>query len=170
VEFVQIPFNYIDAESELVQAMQAYEVIRKHGKLAVFMEPVKGGGLSMVPAAVEQRLKEMDPLSEGEIKQFHEIVRLYKDAGPIGADLEKYRGLIYHGAPVTAILEAYNMCQLQPDPGFSDDNNYLKNTVAEEAHLDFFGELPEEKVVLADGTDVTEVVKGAEIWLIEHSF
>ena len=61
VEFVQIPFNYIDAESELVQAMQAYEVIRKHGKLAVFMEPVKGGGLSMVPAAVEQRLKEMNP-------------------------------------------------------------------------------------------------------------
>ena len=42
--------------------------------------------------------------------------------------------------------------------------------MAEEAHLDFFGELPEEKVVLADGTDVTEVVKGAEIWLIEHSF
>ena len=93
MEFVQIPFNYIDAESELVQAMQAYEVIRKHGKLAVFMEPVKGG-LSMVPAAVEQRLKEMDPLSEGEIKQLHEIVRLYKDAGPIGADLEKYRSLI----------------------------------------------------------------------------
>ena len=137
MEFVQIPFNYIDAESELVQAMQAYEVIRKHGKLAVFMEPVKGGGLSMVPAAVEQRLKEMDPnasiaswairyagsfngvicnlsgmstleqvqdninsvqnldpLSEGEMKQLHEIVRLYKDAGPIGADLEKYRSLI----------------------------------------------------------------------------
>ena len=62
------------------------------------------------------------------------------------------------------------MCQLQPDPGFSDDNNYLKNTVAEEAHLDFFGDLPEEKVFLADGTDVTEMVKKAENWLIEHSF
>lgn len=71
---------------------------------------------------------------------------------------------------MTAILEAYNMCQLQPDPGFSDDNNYLKNTVAEETHLDFFGELPEEKVILADGTDVTETVKKAESWLIEHSF
>ena len=58
---------------------------------------------------------------------------------------------------MTAILEAHNTCRLQPDPGFADDNNYLKNTVAEEAHLDFFGELPEEKVVLADGTDVTEV-------------
>ena len=56
------------------------------------------------------------------------------------------------------------------DPGFSDDNNYLKNTVAEEAHLDFFGELPEEKVILTDGTDVTETVKKAESWLIEHSF
>ena len=210
VEFVQIPFNYIDAESELVQAMQAYEVIRKHGKLAVFMEPVKGGGLSMVPVTVEKRLKEMDPdtsvaswairyagsfdgvicnlsgmstleqvrdninsvrnlepLSEGEMTQLHEVVKLYKDAGPIGADLEKYRGL---SAPVTAILEAYNMCQLQPDPGFADDNNYLKNTVAEEAHLDFFDELPEEQVILADGTDVTETVKKAESWLVEHSF
>ena len=213
VEFVQIPFNYIDAESALVQAMQAYEVIRKHGKLAVFMEPVKGGGLSMVPAAVEQRLKEMnpnasvaswairfagsfdgvicnlsgmstleqvkdnihtvqtlEPLSDQEKQQLREVVRIYKDAGPIGADLSKYAGLKLHGAPVTGIMEAYNMCQLQPDPGFADDNNYLKNTVAEEAHLDFFGDLPDEKVILADGTDATEEVLKAERWLIEHSF
>ena len=67
-------------------------------------------------------------------------------------------------------MEAYNMCQLQPDPGFADDNNYLKNTVAEEAHLDFFGELPDEKVILADGMDATEEVLKAERWLIEHSF
>ena len=213
VEFVQIPFNYIDAESELVQAMEAYRVIRRHGKLAVFMEPVKGGGLAMVPVAAEKKLKEMDPaatiaswairyagsfegvicnlsgmstleqvrdnirtvqtlepLTEAEMAQLHEVVRLYKDAGPIGADLEKYRGLTFHGAPVTGILEAYNMCQLQPDPGFSDDNNYLKNVVAEEAHMDFFGQLPEEKVILPDGTDATETVRKAEAWLIEHSF
>ena len=55
------------------------------------------------------------------------------------------------------------MCQLQPDPGFSDDNNYLKNTIAEEAHLDCFSQLPEEKVILADGTDVTEDVLKAEV-------
>ena len=213
IEFVQIPFNYIDAESELVQAMQAYEVIRRHGRLAVFMEPVKGGGLAKVPAAAEARLKAMDPdasvaswairyagsfegvicnlsgmstleqvydnihsvkeldvLSEAEKTELHEVVRLYKDAGPIGADLEAYRGLCCHGVPVTGILEAYNMCQLQPDPGFSDDNNYLKNAVAEEAHLDIFGELPEEKLVLPDGRDVTETVRKAERWLIEHSF
>ena len=213
VEFVQIPFNYIDCESELVQAMAAYEVIRKHGKLAVFMEPVKGGGLSMVPEAVGKKLKEMnpnasiaswairfagsfdgvicnlsgmstleqvkdnintvqtlEPLTEQEKQQLREVVRIYKDAGPIGADLSKYAGMKLHGAPVTGILEAYNMCQLQPDPGFADDNNYLKNTVAEEAHLDLFGELPEEKVILTDGTDATEDVLKAERWLIEHSF
>ena len=62
------------------------------------------------------------------------------------------------------------MCQLQPDPGFSDDNNYFKNTVAEEAHLDIFGRLPEERYLLADGTDATDLVRRAEAWLIEHSF
>ena len=213
VEFVQIPFNYIDCESELVQALASYEVIRKHGKLAVFMEPVKGGGLSMVPATVGKKLKEMnpnasvaswairfagsfdgvicnlsgmstleqvkdnihtvqtlEPLSDQEKQQLREVVRIYKDAGPIGADLSKYAGLKLHGAPVTGIMEAYNMCQLQPDPDFADDNNYLKNTVAEEAHLDFFGDLPDEKVILADGTDATEEVLKAERWLIEHSF
>lgn len=72
--------------------------------------------------------------------------------------------------PVTAILGAYNICQLQPDPGFSDDNNYFKNVAAERAHLDIFGELPEEQVLLADGTDVTAEVVSAERWLVEHSF
>lgn len=205
--------DYIDWESEFVQAKACYEVIRKHGKQLVIMEPVKGGGLAKVPASVEAALKEMDPgvstaswamrfagslegvlatlsgmstleqvpdnirtvktlfpLSEGERQKLHEIAKLYRDAGPIGADLSRYAGLMLHGVPVTGILEAYNICQLQPDPGFSDDNNYLKNIMAERAHLDCFGELPEERVVLADGTDATEEVLKAERWLIQHSF
>ena len=213
VEFVQIALNYIDWESEFVQARECYETIRKHGKQVVIMEPVKGGGLAKVPSTVEKALREMnpdasaaswamrftgsldgvlcnlsgmstleqvqdnirtvqelEPLTEGEKAKLHEIVKLYKAAGPIGADLERYKGLTLHGAPVTAILEAYNMCQLQPDPGFSDDNNYLKNTVAEEAHLDIHGELPEERIILANSTDVTQEIIKAEKWLIEHSF
>ena len=213
VEFVQIALNYIDWESEFVQAKACYEVIRKHGKQVIIMEPVKGGGLAAVPASVEKALKEMnpdasvvswalrfagsldgvlcnlsgmstvdqvkenirsvndlDPLTEEEKVKLREIVRIYKDAGPIGADLSRFDGLKLHGAPVTGIMEAYNMCQLQPDPGFSDDNNYLKNVIAEQAHLDCFGELPAENVILADGTDVTEEVLKAEKWLIEHSF
>lgn len=40
-EFVQIPVNYLDWNSELVRAKEAYEVIRKHGKQVIIMEPVK---------------------------------------------------------------------------------------------------------------------------------
>ena len=213
-EFVQIPLNYLDWDSQLVRAREAYEVIRKHGKQVVIMEPVKGGGLAMMPESAEKRLKEMNPgasiaswavrfagsldgvlcnlsgmstleqvrdnirtvqslmpLTEEERQQLlGEVARLYRDAGPIGADLSRYAGLTLHGVPVTAILEAYNICQLQPDPGFSDDNNYFKNAVAERAHLDIFGELPAERVILPDGTDVTAEVMPAERWLVEHSF
>lgn len=213
IEFVQIALNYIDWESEFVQAGKCYEVIRRHGKEVVIMQPVKGGGLAAVPEAAQNALKEMDseasivswalrfagsldgvictlsgmstleqmrentqafkalsPLTKRERDQLHEVVRLYKDAGPIGADLSRFQGLTLHGAPVTGIMEAYNICQLQPDPGFTDDNNYLKNVIAAKAHLDCFGHLPEERVILADGTDATEEVLKAERWLIKNSF
>ena len=211
--FQTVYYDGIDGKGGIVKTAHLFDHANKWKEEGKIKHLGFSFGLSMVPAAVEKRLKEMnpnasiaswairyagsfdgvicnlsgmstleqvqdninsvqnlEPLSTDEMAQLHEIVKLYKAAGPIGADLEKYRGLTYHGAPVTAILEAYNMCQLQPDPGFADDNNYLKNTVAEEAHLDFFGKMSEEKVVLADGTDVTETVKKAESWLIEHSF
>ncbi len=213
IEFVQIALNYIDWESEFVQSGKCYEVIRRHGKKVVIMQPVKGGALEAVPEAARNALLAMDseasivswalrfagslddvicilsgmstleqmqenteaiktlsPLTSRERDQLHEVVRLYKDAGPIGADLSKFQGLTLHGAPVTGIMEAYNICQLQPDPSFTDDNNYLKNVIAANAHLDCFGQLPEEKVILADGTDVTEDVLKAERWLIKNSF
>ena len=213
VEFVQIALNYIDWESEFVQAKKCYDVIRRHGKEVVIMQPVKGGGLAIVPETVRKALKEMDanasivswalrfvgsldgvicalsgmstleqvkenihtfqkliPLTETEKEKLRDIVKLYKEAGPVGADLSRFKDLKLHGAPVTGIMEAYNICQLQPDPGFTDDNNYLKNVIAEQAHLDCFGELPEEKIILADGTDATKEVLQAERWLIENSF
>lgn len=213
IEFVQIALNYIDWESEFVQSDKCYEVIRRHGKEVVIMQPVKGGALAAVPEAAQNALRAMDskasivswalrfvgsldgaicilsgmstleqmqenaeafkvlsPLTSRERDQLHEVVRLFKDAGPIGADLSRFQGLTLHGAPVTGIMEAYNICQLQPDPAFTDDNNYLKNVIAAKAHLDCFGQLPEEKVILADGTDVTEEVLKAERWLIENSF
>ena len=52
-------------------------------------------------------------------------------------------------------MEAYSVCQLQPDPGFSDENNYLTNVVAEEYHRDFTEELPRATLINKDGIDVT---------------
>ena len=213
VEFVQIPFNYIDCESQLVQAMDAYEVIRKHGKQAVFMEPVKGGGLAMMPEEAADMLRKMDPeasiaswairyagsfegvicnlsgmstleqvkdnirtvqtlepLTEEEKKALHDVVEVYKNAGPVGADLSRFEGAVLHGVPVSAIMEAYNMVQLQPDPGFSDDNNYLKNAIMEESHRNFADNLPRETILLKDGTDATEEVYKAYEWLRANTF
>ena len=59
---------------------------------------------------------------------------------------------------------------LQPDPGFSDDNNYLKNALAETEHVDFRKGLEKQAVITADGRDITEPVEKAVAWLTEHSF
>lgn len=214
VEFVQIALNPIDWDSELVQAGACYEVIRKHGKKVVIMEPIKGGGLAKLPDEAEKLLKSINPddsiaswslrfsldlddvitvlsgmstleqvkdniattkaaksLSENEKSALAEAMKIYRESAPIKqSEIEKYRGLTYNKVPVTAILQAYSICQIQPDPGFADDNNYLKNAFAEEAHLDFFSGLPNEKVIAADGTDITEKVENAVKWLTEHSF
>lgn len=213
-EFVQIALNYVDWNSQLVQAGACYDVIRKHGKKVVVMEPVKGGGLAAVPDAVKKALQEkdpnrsvaswaiqfvgsldglvctlsgmsttaqvednvktyaqMEPLSETEMKWLREDVnQLWRSAGPCGADLSRYEGVSLYGVPATAIVEGYNACQLCPDPGFADDNNYLLNVVAENYHRDFKEELPKETLINAKGEDVTEEVYKAYKWLREHTF
>ena len=58
MEFVQLQINYLDWESEWVQSRACYEVARKHGKPVIVMEPVKGGTLAKVPAAVEKLFKD----------------------------------------------------------------------------------------------------------------
>lgn len=212
-EFVQIAANYVDWNSQLVQAGPCYDVIRKHGKQVVVMEPVKGGGLSMVPQVVEAALKtkdsdksiaswairyvgsldglicclsgmstleqvrdnihtyqSLDTLNEEEMRWLREdIAALYRAQGPV-RDMSRYEGLTLYGAPVSAIMESYSVCQIQPDPGFCCDNNYLLNTIAEEAHLNFAEDLPRETLINKAGQDVTEEVFAAYEWLREHTF
>lgn len=212
-EFVQIALNYYDWESEFVQARKCYEVIRKHGKQVVIMEPVKGGCLASAPQEAETLLhtrnadasfvswalqftldpdgvlavlsgmsnlaqvqenaflfQNATPLTEEDKEVLKQVVSIYKKNGPLKtADFGPYAGLRYHGVPVSAIPDTYNTCRFRPNPSYGCDNCYLKNTMAEEAHLDCFRNLPEEKVVLNDGTDITEMVKKDERWLIENS-
>ena len=212
-EFVQIAANYVDWNSQLVQAGPCYDVIRKHGKDVIIMEPVKGGGLAKVPETVERMLKAKDPERSvaswairfagsmdglicclsgmSTLEQVEDNLRTYKELAPISdeekrwlaedvnaayraagpaGDLSKYEGLKLCGVPVSAIMEAWSVCQLQPDPGFSDDNNYLLNAIAEEAHLNFADELPRETLVTMSGEDVTEAVYAAYEWLRANTF
>ena len=112
-----------------------------------------------------------DPLSAEEQKALAEAMRIYRESAPIPqSEIDQYRGLLYHGVPVTAILQAYSICQIQPDPGFSDDNNYPKNAFAEAEHVDFREGLTPQQVIAADGTDITAKVEEAVAWLTANTF
>ena len=114
---------------------------------------------------------EAQPLNDAEKDALAEAMRIYRESAPIKqSEIDKYKGLVYHGVPVSAILQAYSICQIQPDPGFSDDNNYLKNSFAEAEHVNLFNGLDKQVVIASDGTDLTELVEKAVVWLTEHSF
>ena len=110
-------------------------------------------------------------LTEEDRAVLAEAMRIYRESAPIPqSEIDRYRNLLYHGVPVSAILQAYSICQIQPDPGFSDDNNYLKNAIAEAEHVDFHAGLGKQKVIAEDGRDITKTVEDAVAWLTEHSF
>ena len=114
---------------------------------------------------------EAQPLTDKEKNALAEAMRIYRESAPIKqSEIDQYKGLLYHGVPVSAILQAWSICQIQPDPGFSDDNNYLKNAIAEAEHVDFHNGLEKQTVIAPDGTDISEVVEKAVVWLTEHSF
>ena len=114
---------------------------------------------------------EAQPLTDEDRKVLAEAMRIYRESAPIKqSEIDRFKGLVYHGVPVTAILQAYSICQIQPDPGFSDDNNYLKNAIAEAEYVDFHHGLEKQTVIAADGSDITELVEMAVAWLTEHSF
>lgn len=61
VDAVQIVLNYYDWEEPFIQSKKCYEVIRRHGKKVIVMEPVKGGMLAKVPAGAESLFHDLDP-------------------------------------------------------------------------------------------------------------
>ena len=61
VEFVQLQINYADWENPAIKSRECYEVVRRHGKSVVIMEPVKGGLLADPPEAVANILKAAEP-------------------------------------------------------------------------------------------------------------
>lgn len=61
VEAVQIVINYFDWNSYLIQSKACYDVIRKHGRQVIIMEPVKGGMLAKAPDAVQKLLQAEHP-------------------------------------------------------------------------------------------------------------
>ena len=61
IELVQIQLNYVDWESAGIQSRKCYEVISKHQKPVVVMEPIKGGTLVNLPDEVQEMFKQSEP-------------------------------------------------------------------------------------------------------------
>jgi len=61
VDFVQLQINYIDWDSNSIQARKCYDIAVKHGKKILVMEPVKGGTLANVPPKAEKLFKDDRP-------------------------------------------------------------------------------------------------------------
>lgn len=60
-EFVQLQLNYFDWSNPDVQAGGCYDVVTRHGKKVIVMEPVKGGTLAKVPKEAEALMKAAAP-------------------------------------------------------------------------------------------------------------
>ncbi len=61
IDFVQLQLNYLDWDSETVQAGKNYAVCEKHGIPVVVMETIRGGSLAKLPAEAEKLMKDYNP-------------------------------------------------------------------------------------------------------------
>lgn len=115
-------------------------------------------------------MKDFQPLNDRELKILKEVSRIYKEEGPVHtADFSKYEEISPKGVSAAAILEAYNNCMLQPNPGFAAEHNYF--SVEKAKH----GIKTEENciplpAVLSEGTDISDMLKEAEGFLNSNPF
>lgn len=61
VDVVQLQINYLDWEHISIQSRRCYEIARIYGKPIIVMEPVKGGGLAVIPKEAEDLMREVRP-------------------------------------------------------------------------------------------------------------
>ncbi|MBR2746096.1 MAG: aldo/keto reductase [Erysipelotrichaceae bacterium] len=60
IEAVQIQFNYLDYDSPTTQSKACYDVLVKHNKPVIVMEPVKGGTLVNLPDEARKVLADLN--------------------------------------------------------------------------------------------------------------
>ncbi len=213
VDFVQIALNYYDWNSYMIQSRKCYEVIRKHGKDVVVMEPVKGGMLADVPEEIRAEMesihpgaspaswairyaaslegvstvlsgmsdldqvrdnvsymREFIPVGPEERDVFSRAVSSFKKSGPLNEDdFSKYEDLEANGMPVAAVLDTYNSCMVQPNPYFVAEHNYYRG-IRYANRIEPGKSWIKGRILTETREDITEKVKEAETFLLEHGF
>ena len=67
LEIVQIQYNYLDLDDPNVQSQGCMDVLKKHDKPVLVMEPIKGGGLFFLPDAALEKFSVLNEGSPAEI-------------------------------------------------------------------------------------------------------
>ena len=67
------------------------------------------------------------------------------------------------------MMQAYAVCQIQPNQGFADDNNYFRNRIADAVHEEM-EEAVKSPMFLDDGRSIPKETQEAIAWLAAHSF
>ena len=136
VEVVQIVVNYLDWDSYFIQSKKCYEVVRKHGKQVLIMEPVKGGALAKIPEKAEKIFKTAAPENSvaswairfaanldgvlrvlsgmSSLEQVKDNISTMKNAKPLSADEQKI------------IAEVSKICRENGPVGLSDYKKFEK--------------------------------------------
>lgn len=116
-------------------------------------------------------MKEFEPLTDSEKSMLiNKIVPLLKESGPFNrSDYSIYENISVDGMPVAGVLDAYNSCQIQPDPTYSAENNYYK-TFRFNAKIPDGQSWVKSQLIDKEGNDITETVKMAEKWLMKNTF
>lgn len=115
-------------------------------------------------------MKDFQPITPEEESVLKEASVELRTSGPVQIPhAEELKNIRIAGVPAYNIVDAYNSCQIQPDPYFACELNYLKGQLAKTGR-DVHENLGETRVILSDGTDVTETVMKCLHWLQEHSF
>ena len=160
VEFVQIIINYFDWESYFIASRRCYEVIRKHGKKVVIMEPVKGGVLAQIPEAAEKKLRSIQP-------ELSPAVWALRFAGSMDDVIAVFSGM--------STLEQVqdNVKNMKDSQPLGEDEKNMLLTMAKEQKAtgpEGTGDFTEYEDLTYQGKDITAQVEEAWNFLVEHAF
>ena len=116
--------------------------------------------------------KNFVPLTETERALLKDAVKIFKESGPVArSDFSIYKDLCANKMPVDAVLDAYNSIMVQNANGFviQAENGYyrgLQFLAGRETGKTWI----DGRIVDRAGNDITELVRTAEAYLIEHTF
>ncbi len=116
--------------------------------------------------------KNFVPLSAEEKSLLNDAVKIFKESGELRrSDFNIYENICENGMPVAAVLDAYNSitvqqangCVVQAENGYYRGLQFLAGRETGKTWI-------EGRIVDKAGNDITETVRKAETYLIEHTF